>query len=301
MNLSGENLSQLQTEGRNPRTVDIDTLSTLEACRRMNDEDHVVAEAVQSVLPAVAEGVDVIAAAFRAGGRLVYFGAGTSGRLGVLDASECPPTFNVPPEMVVGVIAGGRTALTDAVEGAEDSAAAGAADADALAVGASDVVAGITASGRTPYVLGALDRARERGAKTIGIANCDPAAIASHCDIAILAVTGPEVITGSTRLKAGTAQKLVLNMLSTLAMVRAGKTYGNLMIDVMPTNAKLRDRARRILVTATGRSPEDAAVALRESQYQVKVAAVMLLAEVDAAEATRRLEDADGFVAKAAG
>jgi N-acetylmuramic acid 6-phosphate etherase len=301
MNVSSENLSQLQTEGRNPRTVDIDTLSTLEACRRMNDEDHVVAEAVQSVLPAVAESVDAIAAAFRAGGRLVYIGAGTSGRLGVLDASECPPTFNVPPEMVVGVIAGGRTALTDAVEGAEDSAAAGAADVDALAVGPADVVAGITASGRTPYVLGALDRARERGAKTIGIANCDPAAITAHCDIAVLAVTGPEVITGSTRLKAGTAQKLVLNMLSTLAMVRAGKTYGNLMIDVMPTNAKLRDRARRILVTATGRSPEDAAVALRESAYQVKVAAVMLLADVDAAEATRRLEEADGFVAKAAG
>jgi N-acetylmuramic acid 6-phosphate etherase len=262
MNVSSENLSQLQTEGRNPRTVDIDTLSTLEACRRMNDEDHVVAEAVQSVLPAVAESVDAIAAAFRAGG---------------------------------------RTALTDAVEGAEDSAAAGAADVDALAVGPADVVAGITASGRTPYVLGALDRARERGAKTIGIANCDPAAITAHCDIAVLAVTGPEVITGSTRLKAGTAQKLVLNMLSTLAMVRAGKTYGNLMIDVMPTNAKLRDRARRILVTATGRSPEDAAVALRESAYQVKVAAVMLLADVDAAEATRRLEEADGFVAKAAG
>lgn len=301
MSISSENLSQLQTEGRNPRTTDIDTLSTLDACRRMNDEDQIVAKAVESVLPAIAEGVDAIATAFRAGGRLIYIGAGTSGRLGVLDASECPPTFSVPHEMVVGVIAGGRTALTDAVEGAEDSEQQGAADVDALEVSKSDVVAGITASGRTPYVLGALDRARERGATTIGIANCDPAAITDHCAIAILAVTGPEVVTGSTRLKAGSAQKMVLNMLSTLAMVRVGKTFGNLMIDVMPTNAKLRDRARRILVTATGRSPEEAAHALQESGYQVKTAAVMLLADVDAAEATRRLEESDGFVAHAAG
>lgn len=301
MNIASENLSQLQTEGRNPRTTDIDTLSTLEACRRMNDEDHIVAEAVQSALPAIAEGVDAIAAAFRAGGRLVYVGAGTSGRLGVLDASECPPTFSVPHEMVVGVIAGGRVALTDAVEGAEDSPEQGAADVDGLGIGENDVVAGITASGRTPYVLGALDRGRARGARTIGVANCDPAAIVQHCEIAILAVTGPEVLTGSTRLKAGSAQKMVLNMLSTLAMVRIGKTYGNLMIDVMPTNAKLRDRARRILVTATGHSPEESAHALRESGYEVKTAAVMLLAGVDAAEARRRLEEADGFVARAAG
>lgn len=301
MNLPAENLSQLQTEGRNPRTADIDSLSTLEACRRMNDEDQIVANAVQSALPAIAEGVDAIAAAFRAGGRLIYFGAGTSGRLGVLDASECPPTFSVPHEMVVGIIAGGRVALTDAVEGAEDSPEEGAKDVDALDVSEKDVVAGITASGRTPYVLGALDRARARGAKTIGIANCDPAAITQHCDIAILTVTGPEVLTGSTRLKAGSAQKMVLNMLTTLSMVRIGKTYGNLMIDVMPTNAKLRDRARRILVTATGHSPEEAAHALQESGYQVKTAAVMLLADVDAKEAARRLEEADGFVARAAG
>jgi N-acetylmuramic acid 6-phosphate etherase len=300
MNVSAENLSRLQTEERNPRTVDIDTLSTIEACRRMNDEDQIVPNAVQSVLPAIAQGVDAIAAAFRAGGRLIYVGAGTSGRLGVLDASECPPTFNVPPEMVVGVIAGGRAALTDAAEGAEDSREAGVADLEALNISDRDVVAGITASGRTPYVLGALDHARARGAVTLGVANCEPAAITEHCDTAILPVTGPEVLTGSTRLKAGSAQKMVLNMLSTLAMVRAGKTYGNLMIDVMPTNAKLRDRARRILVTATGRSPEDAAVALQESDYRVKVAAVMLLADVDAGEAAARLEKADGFVARAA-
>jgi len=294
-----ENFGQLQTEGRNPRTLDIDTISTLEACRRMNEEDHIVAEAVQSVLPAISEAVDMIADAFRAGGRLVYVGAGTSGRLGVLDASECPPTFSAPPEMVVGILAGGRKALTDAVEGVEDAPSQGAAAVDALDLTENDVVVGISASGRTPFVIGALDRARSLGAKTVGISNCEPSNISRHCDIAILPVTGPEGITGSTRLKAGTAQKLVLNMLSTIAMVRIGKTYGNLMIDVMPTNLKLRDRARRILVTATGCAPEEAAAALQASGCHVKVAAVMILAGVDAEEAARRLEEAHGFVAKA--
>lgn len=299
MSMTMDNLGLLQTEGRNPRTIDIDVVSTMEACRRMNEEDHIVAEAVQSVLSAIAEAVEIISEAFRAGGRLLYVGAGTSGRLGVLDASECPPTFSAPPEMVVGIMAGGPAAITEAVEGVEDSPAQGAAAIDAENVTDKDVVVGITASGRTPFVLGALDRARQIGAKTVGISNCDPSAIETHCDIPILVVTGPEVITGSTRLKAGTAQKLVLNMLSTVAMVRIGKTYGNLMMDVMPTNLKLRDRARRILVTATGCGPEEAAAALQASGCRVKVAAVMLLAGLDAQEATRRLEEADGFVAKA--
>ncbi|HEY3268013.1 MAG TPA: N-acetylmuramic acid 6-phosphate etherase [Armatimonadota bacterium] len=293
------NLANLQTEARNARTTDIDTLSTLEACRRMNDEDHIVADAVQSVLPQIAAAVDLTAAAIRAGGRLIYVGAGTSGRLGVLDASECPPTFGAPKEMVVGLIAGGTTALTDAVEGVEDSPQAGAADIEALGICERDVVVGISASGRTPYVTGALDRARNAGAATIGVSNCDPSSISSHCTIAILPVTGPEVITGSTRLKAGTAQKLVLNMISTLAMVRIGKTYGNLMVDVMPTNAKLRDRARRILVTATGCGPEEAAAALQASGCRVKVATVMILSGLTAEEAANRLEEANGFVSHA--
>lgn len=299
MSITMDNLGLLQTEGRNPRTLDIDTVSTLDACRLMNDEDHIVPDAVQSVLPAIAEAVDAISDAFRAGGRLLYVGAGTSGRLGVLDASECPPTFSAPPEMVVGVMAGGPAAITKAVEGMEDSPAQGAAAMDEEGVTANDVVVGITASGRTPFVIGALDRARALGAKTVGISNCDPSAIEDHCDIPILVVTGPEVITGSTRLKAGTAQKLVLNMLSTLSMVRIGKTYGNLMVDVRPTNLKLRDRARRILVTVTGCGPEEAAAALQASNCHVKAAAVMLLAGVDAQEAERRLEEAHGFVAKA--
>lgn len=296
-----ERYGQLQTEARNPRTVAIDTISTLEACKLMNAEDQHVAVAVERVLPSIAQGVDAIAAAFRAGGRLIYVGAGTSGRLGVLDAAECPPTFGAPPEMVVGLIAGGRAALTDAVEGSEDTPSLGAYDLDAAGVAAYDVVVGITASGRTPYVVGALDRAREIGATTIGISNCDPSALEQHCDIPILVATGPEVITGSTRLKSGTAQKMVLNMLSTLAMVRIGKTYGNLMIDVEPTSAKLRDRARRILVTVTGCTPEEAASALQKSGYHVKVATVMVLAGVDPKAATERLERADGFVAKAIG
>lgn len=295
-----ENLGALQTEARNPRTNDIDTASTLDACRLMNEEDLTVAQAVQEVLPDIARGVDAIAEAFRREGRLLYFGAGTSGRIGLLDASESLPTFSATPGMVQGYIAGGPSALTEPVEGAEDSREQGAGAVDAAGVTERDVVVGITASGRTPYVLGALDRARELGAVTIGIGNCSPAAISSHCDIAILAVTGPEVVQGSTRLKAATAQKMVVNMLSTIAMVRIGKTYGNLMIDVLPTSAKLRDRARRILVTCTGCSPEEAAVALRESGNHVKVAAVMLLAHCDAETAARRLEEADGFVARAA-
>jgi N-acetylmuramic acid 6-phosphate etherase len=296
-----EHFGQLQTEARNPRTLGIDTVTTLEACALMAAEDELVAGAVRTALPAIAAAVDAIARAFRTGGRLVYVGSGTSGRLGVLDASECPPTFSAPPEMVVGLIAGGRPALTDAVEGAEDSPGVGAYEVDANGITEKDVVVGITASGRTPFVIGALDRARAIGATTVGICNCDPSGIEQHCDVPIVVVTGPEVITGSTRLKAGTSQKMVLNMLSTLAMVRTGKTYGNLMIDVKPTNAKLRDRARRILVTVTGCAPEEAAAALQRSGYHVKVATVMLLAGVDAKAALERLEEADGFVAKAIG
>lgn len=299
--IAPESFGLLQTEARNPRTANIDTISTLDACALMNAEDQMVAPAVATALPAIARAVDAIAVAFRCGGRLLYVGSGTSGRLGVLDASECPPTFSAPPEMVLGLIAGGRPALTDAVEGAEDSPGVGAYEIEANGVTEKDVVVGISASGRTPYVVGALDRAREIGATTVGISNCKPSNIELHCDIPILVVTGPEVITGSTRLKAGTAQKMAINMLSTLAMVRTGKTYGNLMIDVKPTNGKLRDRARRILVTVTGCGPEEAASALQRSGYHVKVATVMLLAGVDPKTAADRLERADGFVAKAIG
>jgi N-acetylmuramic acid 6-phosphate etherase len=296
-----ENLGNLQTEGRNTRTLEIDQVSTLDACRLMNAEDQLVAGAVKAVLPSIAAGVDMIAEAFRQGHRLFYVGAGTSGRIGSLDASECPPTFGVPRDRVTAIIAGGPKALTDSSEGVEDDPKKGASDLVEAGVSAGDVVVGSTASGRTPYVLGALDKAREIGARTIGVSNCDPAAISKHCELSILVVTGPEAIQGSTRLKAGTAQKMVLNMLSTLSMVRIGKTYGNLMIDLNPLSVKLRDRARRILVTATGCSPEDAALALQTSGCRVKVATVMLLTGLDPATAAQRLEEAGGFVAKAIG
>jgi N-acetylmuramic acid 6-phosphate etherase len=277
------------TEVINERTREFDTLTPLEQARLMNEEDRRVPEAVAQVLPQVAEAAARIAGALRRGGRLVYVGAGTSGRLAMLDAAECPPTFGTDPALVQAAIAGGPDALLRAVEGAEDDAAAGAREIEARHVGADDAVVGIAASGETPFVLGAVRRARERGALTIAVA-CSPASsLEAACEIAIVPLTGPEVIAGSTRLKAGTAQKLILNMLSTLVMVGLGKVYGNLMVDVQATNEKLRRRAVRIVAAAVGTGEAEAAWALRRAGGRVPVAIVMLLRDIGPEEAARLL------------
>lgn len=290
------NLDRLTTERRNARSADLDTLPVTDLLLLVNDEDARVAPAVREAVPQIARAVEAVAAAFRAGGRLVYAGAGTSGRLGVLDSVECPPTFGTDPGQVVGLIAGGERAFVRAVEGAEDSGDLGAQDLAGIGFGPRDVLVGIAASGRTPYVIGALDHARAVGAVTVSIA-CNPgAAVSAHADVAIEVDAGPEVLTGSTRLKAGTAQKLVLNMISTAAMVQTGKVFGNLMVDVRPTNAKLLDRARRIVVEATGCDDATAEAALADADGHAKTAVVSVLAGCDAAQARDRLERAGGFV-----
>jgi N-acetylmuramic acid 6-phosphate etherase len=289
-------LDKLETEQVSARTADIDRMSPLEIARAINAEDATVAGAVQQELPRIADAMEQIAARMRRGGRLIYAGAGTSGRLGVLDASECPPTFSTPRGLVVGLIAGGNRALTQSVEAAEDSEDAGRADIAALDVGDADTVVGIAASGRTPYVLGAVAEARERGALAVGIACTTGSALAERVDIMIAPVVGPEVVTGSTRMKAGTAQKMVLNMLSTGTMILLGKTYGNLMVDVQPTNAKLRARAVRIVGLATGLEESEAAALLRACGNEVKTAIVSALSDVDASMARRRLAEAGGIV-----
>lgn len=289
-------LDRLSTETPNPRTHDLDSLPVEDLLRVMNDEDRRVPEVVGTVVPQIAAAVRAAAAAFRAGGRLIYLGAGTSGRLGVLDAAECPPTFGTDPAMVVGLIAGGDRALLKAVEGAEDSEELAVEDLQRIEVTAADAVVGLAASGRTPYVIGGLDHARRVGAATISVAGNSGAEISRHADISIEVDTGPEVLTGSTRLKAGTAQKLVLNMISTGAMVQVGKVHGNLMVDVRPTNAKLIDRARRIIRTATGCDADTAATALERADGHAKTAIVMILSDCSAQEAVRRLDASDGFV-----
>lgn len=293
---SSDQLGALPTEQRNPATIDIDQLSTPEMLRVLNAQDATVAAAVERALPEVAASVDVIVDCVRQGGRLIYIGAGTSGRLGVLDASECPPTFNTPPELVVGLIAGGDHALRHPVENVEDRPEEGAVALREIDLTAQDVVVGIAASGRTPFVIGALRHARDTGAATIALSNVDDAAIAREADIAIAAVTGPEPITGSTRMKAGTAQKLVLNMLTTATMIRLGKTYGNLMVDVQPSNSKLRDRAIRIVAEATGLDRDSSERRLADAGSDVKTAIVMSLLGVDVATARERLLEADGAV-----
>lgn len=294
-----DQLQQLVSEGRNPRTTDIDLMSSLEMVTRINDEDRGVADAVQQTLPQVAQAVDAIVTAFNAGGRLVYIGAGTSGRLGVLDASECPPTFGVPQTMVVGLIAGGLDALVNASEGAEDRADAGAADLAAIGFSARDVVVGIAVSGRTPYVIGALEHAKALGARTVAL-TCNPnSPIARMADISIAPLVGPEVITGSTRLKSGTAQKLVLNMLSTASMVRIGKTYGNLMVDMIASNGKLVARAARVVAEATGRSIAEAEAALAKAGDDSKLAILMLLTGVDIEAGRKTLAEAGGVLRRA--
>jgi N-acetylmuramic acid 6-phosphate etherase len=295
----GPETQSLDSERANAVTTDIDRMRPLEIVQAMNAEDATVAGAVAHELPAIARAIDEIAARLRRGGRLIYVGAGTSGRLGALDAAECPPTFSVSPETIVSCIAGGAFAWTSALEDAEDRADLGEADLAGLAVGEPDAVVGIAASGRTPYVLGALAYARSHGALTIGIACNADTPLEGASKIAIAPLVGPEVIAGSTRLKAGTAQKMVLNMLSTGAMILLGKTYGNLMVDVQPTNDKLRRRAVGIVAQATGLDPRAASELLANCDGEIKAAIVASLAGVTPAEARARLVAHQGIVRQA--
>jgi N-acetylmuramic acid 6-phosphate etherase len=286
--------SVIPTEQVNPRTVDIDGLPTIEVLRKINEEDQGVAQAVAQAIPQIAVVVDAIQHAFENGGRLFYFGAGTSGRLGVLDASECPPTYGVQPSLVQAVMAGGDTALRNAVEGAEDSVEMGREDVITAGVKAGDVVVGISASGQAPYVVSVMESAKALGCFTAGI-TCDAhSKLAQAAQQAIVVEVGPEVIAGSTRMKAGTAQKLVLNMLTTGAMIQTGKTYQNLMVDVQPTNLKLKARARRMVATLSGVAIEEAERLLELTQYQVKPAVIMAREQVDFTEANRRLKAVSG-------
>lgn len=294
-------LSALTTEARNPRSEELDAMSTLDLVTAMNDEDRTIADAVRAELPRIAAAVDAIAARLHKGGRLIYCGAGSSGRLGVLDAAECVPTFSARAGQVIGLIAGGPAAVTTAVEGAEDSAAAAAADLRALALGPKDVVTGIAASGRTPYVIGALQCAKVTGALTVAIVCNRPSEIAAAAELPIEVITGPEVLTGSTRLKAGTATKLVLNMLSTGAFVRLNKVYGNLMVDLQVTNAKLRARAIRIVAEATAVDAATAAAQLAACDGDVKAAIVAKIKHVEPAVARTLLFTHDGSVRQALG
>ncbi len=295
-----QEISNLATEQRNPNSKDIDFGSTEEILKIINNEDKNVPLAVEKELPYIAKAVDKIVEAIKNGGRLLYFGAGTSGRLGVVDASECPPTFGTPPELVQGFIAGGEAAMFVAQEGAEDLEENGAQDVLEAKVNSNDVVCGIAASRRTPYVIGAVKKAKELGATTLYI-TCTPRDTfnINEVDIPICPFVGPEVVMGSTRMKSGTAQKLVLNMLTTTTMVRLGKTYENMMIDLQMTNKKLVERAKRIVMTITGVDYDEATKYLEESNYHVKSALVMILAEVSFEEAKNRLEKSNGFVRRA--
>ncbi|WP_130858932.1 N-acetylmuramic acid 6-phosphate etherase [Gracilibacillus phocaeensis] len=291
-----EILTTLTTEQRNESTMEIDHMSTYDILKIFNQEDQSVAKSVERVLPEIAEAVEIVSAAFTKGGRLLYVGAGTSGRIGILDAVECPPTFGTPPDLVQGMIAGGDQAIMKAVEGAEDNPALGAADLEERGLTELDVVVGIAASGRTPYVAGALKHAQELGAKTISLSSNKNAKISQYADIKIDVVTGPEVLTGSTRLKAATAHKMVLNMLTTTTMIQAGKIYQNLMVDVKVSNYKLKERAKHIIAAVTEVSLEEAAATLEKAQLEVKPAIVMIKANVNYEEAKKLLHQADGFV-----
>ncbi|MET9577734.1 MULTISPECIES: N-acetylmuramic acid 6-phosphate etherase [Streptomyces] len=289
-------LESLTTEAFRPELADIDRLPTLDIARLMNGEDATVAGAVAARLPQIAAAIDAVAERMARGGRLVYAGAGTAGRLGILDASECPPTFNTDPSRVVGLIAGGPDAMVTSVEGAEDSRDLARADLEALALTPDDTVVGISASGRTPYAIGAVEHARARGCLTIGLA-CNPGSpLAAAADHGIEIVVGPELLTGSTRLKSGTAQKLVLNMVSTITMIRLGKTYGNLMVDVRASNDKLRARSHRIVALATGAEDKEIEEALTATDGEVKNAILTILAGVDGPTAARLLTESDGHL-----
>ena len=294
-----QQLNQLITEQRNPNSMQLDSLSAQELVALINREDQQVALAVEKCLPQIASAVEKIVAAFERGGRLVYVGAGTSGRLGVLDASECPPTYGVKPEMVVGLIAGGDHALRHPIEGAEDNVQQGQADLEAIDFSARDVLVGIAASGRTPYVLGALNYAKQLGATTVSIASNPNSKMAEVADIAIETVVGPEVLTGSSRMKSGTAQKLVLNMLTTASMVLIGKCYQNLMVDVQASNEKLKARALKIVMEATECDNETAANVLAKANGQVKLAILMQLSGLDALEAQSLLDKSNGKLRQA--
>ncbi len=294
-------LDKLLTEQLNPASTSIDTLPTMEMLAVINREDRKVAEAVAQVIPAIAKAVDAIVAAMERGGRLFYIGAGTSGRLGVLDAAECPPTFSVPPELVQGIIAGGEPALSRATETTEDDPTIGARDLSQRGFTAGDVLVGIAASGRTPYVLGAIAAARKLGAVTIGISCTPQSELSRAVDIAIEPLAGPEILAGSTRMKAGTATKLVLNMLTTGTFIRRGYVFGNLMVNLQPKNSKLRDRAVRIVAKAACVNAERAAELLAAAGDSVRVAIVMEKAKVDRAAAERMLAAAGGRVAAALG
>ncbi|AWC93003.1 TPA: N-acetylmuramic acid 6-phosphate etherase [Morganella morganii subsp. morganii] len=289
-------LTSMITESRNPASADIDSLPTLDMLRVINREDQTVALAVEKTLPQVAQVVDAVAQAFRLGGRLIYMGAGTSGRLGILDASECPPTFGTPAEQVVGLIAGGHKAILKAVENAEDNRELAVSDLKALNFSKKDVLVGIAASGRTPYVLGGMEYALSLGA-TVAAVSCNPDSEMSRlAGIAITPVVGPEVITGSSRMKAGTAQKLILNMITTGAMIRSGKVYGNLMADVEATNAKLVERQKRIVMAATECDRATAEQALAACDGHCKTAIVMILAQLSAGDAKALLAQHQGFI-----
>lgn len=292
-------INALITESQNPNSAHIDQCSTLEMLQIINQEDQKVAHAVSSELNQIALAVDQIAETFMKGGRLIYLGAGTSGRLGILDASECPPTFGTSPEQVIGLIAGGHQAILQAVENAEDNQQAAITDLTKINLQAQDIVVGIAASGRTPYVLSGIKYAKQLGCTTVGI-SCNPnSALANQCQIAITPIVGAEVISGSSRMKAGTAQKLVLNMLTTGAMIKTGKVFGNLMVDVVATNAKLVERQKQIVMKATGCSLQQATDALIASGSNCKVAIVMLLLNLSAEQAKTHLHNAHGFIQRA--
>ncbi len=289
-----QTLSTLITEQRNPNSMHVDSLSALEIVQLMNEEDKQVPLAIEKCLPQIAQAVECIVAAFQQGGRLVYIGAGTSGRLGVLDASECPPTFGVSPEMVKGIIAGGERALRHPIEGAEDSKAQAEVDLQTIQLSSKDVLVGIAASGRTPYVIGALEYAKSLGSVTVSIASNPNSAMANIVDIAIDTVVGPEVLTGSSRLKSGTAQKLVLNMLTTASMILMGKCYQNLMVDVQASNEKLKARAIRIVMQATDCDKALAEETLKQADQNAKLAIMMILSGLDRAQAEALLEKHQG-------
>lgn len=294
-----ETISRLTTEQQNEHTRNIDQKSAAEILHLINQEDQQIPKVVEQCIPQIAQATEAIVRSFKQNGRLLYFGAGTSGRLGILDASECPPTYGTKPEQVQGVIAGGHKAILNAVEGAEDSEELGISDVNNHQVTARDVVVGIAASGRTPYVLGVMKRAKELGATVVGITNNSGSPMKPYADIMIEAVVGPEVVLGSTRMKSGTAQKLILNMLTTSSMILSGKVYDNLMVDLQASNSKLVHRGKRLITMATGARSETVDQAYQASEGHVKTAIVMILANVSAPDAARLLEQTDGYVREA--